>query len=179
MILGGILEFILGNTFPSVVFTMFGSFWLSYGATLTPYFNAAIAYQPNKTSTAAISPGFGATFAFFHLYMGLLCLIFLICALRTNGVFCLIFFSLVLAFCCLAASFWHLAEGDATQALKLQHAGGGLTFVTSLAGWYLFTVQMLEAVDFPLNLPVGDLSRFVKGAKEKQRAKKENTSNGA
>lgn len=31
MLVGGVLEFILGNTFPSVVFTTFGAFWLAYG----------------------------------------------------------------------------------------------------------------------------------------------------
>lgn len=30
MIIGGVLEFILGNTFPFVVFCMFGAFWLAY-----------------------------------------------------------------------------------------------------------------------------------------------------
>lgn len=37
------MEFFLGNTFPSIVFTTFGAFWLSYGGTLQPYFNAVIA----------------------------------------------------------------------------------------------------------------------------------------
>lgn len=30
MVIGGVLEFFLGNTFPFVVFCMFGAFWLSY-----------------------------------------------------------------------------------------------------------------------------------------------------
>lgn len=34
MIIGGVLEFVLGNTFPSVVFTTFGAFWLTYGGRL-------------------------------------------------------------------------------------------------------------------------------------------------
>ena len=34
LVLGGILEFILGNTFPSVVFTSYGAFFLSFAATL-------------------------------------------------------------------------------------------------------------------------------------------------
>jgi hypothetical protein len=36
-----------------------------------------------------------------------------------------------------------------------------------LLGWYLVLVQLLASVDFPLNLPVGDLSRFIKGASER------------
>jgi hypothetical protein len=33
--------------------------------------------------------------------------------------------------------------------------------------WYLLAVQLLEAVDFPLTLPVGDLSTIIKGKKER------------
>jgi hypothetical protein len=35
-----------------------------------------------------------------------------------------------------------------------------------MAGWYLFLVQMLVSVDFPYTLPVGDLSRRIKGRSE-------------
>jgi succinate-acetate transporter protein len=44
MILGSVGEFILGNTFPMVVFGSFGAFWLSYAATLVPGYNAYGAY---------------------------------------------------------------------------------------------------------------------------------------
>ncbi len=171
MILGGFLEFVLGNTFPFVVFSSFGAFWLSFGATLTPYFNASIAYLPSDPAASATDPVFCSTFAFFQVYMGVLCAVYLIVALRTNIVFVLIFATLVPAFACLAQFFFLLGEGVVN--LKYQHAAGGLTFVTSLLGWYLFIVQLLAAVDFPLNLPVGDLSRFIKGASEKAAAKQE------
>jgi len=165
MILGSFLEFILGNTFPFVVFGSFGAFWLSFGATLTPYFNASIAYDPTHPAAASTNPVFAATFAYFHVYMGLLCFVYMIVAVRTNIIFVSIFLSLVPAFGCLAGFFFKIAEG--VVDLKLQHAAGGLTFVTCLLGWYLFFVQLLASVDFPLNLPVGDLSRFVKGASER------------
>jgi succinate-acetate transporter protein len=42
MILGGLLEFFLGNTFPSVVFCSFGAFWFTFGSTLVPSFNACM-----------------------------------------------------------------------------------------------------------------------------------------
>ena len=40
---------------------------------------------------------------------GMVCLIFLICSLRTNIVFFTIFLTLVLAFCCLAGAYFNLA----------------------------------------------------------------------
>jgi hypothetical protein len=39
--------------------------------------------------------------------------------------------------------------------------------------WYLLLVQMLEAVDFPINLPVGDLSVIVPGRSIKAPKKRE------
>jgi uncharacterized protein len=165
MILGSFLEFILGNTFPFVVFGSFGAFWLTFAATLTPYYNAIIAYQPEDPITAASNPTFNASFAYFQVYMGLLCFVYLIIALRTNIIFVLIFATLVPAFGCLAGVFFYAALG--VTATNLQTTAGALTFITCLLGWYLFFVQLLAAVDFPLNLPVGDLSRFIKGASER------------
>lgn len=168
MIIGSFLEFILGNTFPFVVFGSFGAFWLTFAATLTPFYNASIAYQPDEPFTSAANPTFNATFAYFQVYMGVLCFVYLIIALRTNIIFVLIFALLVPAFGCLAGVFFYAALE--TAAPTLQTSAGALTFVVSLLGWYLFFVQLLASVDFPLNLPVGDLSRFIKGASERTKA---------
>lgn len=40
-------------------------------------------------------------------------------------------------------------------------------------GWYILLALMLSTVDFPFNLPVGDLSVLVKGYSQRQKAKKE------
>lgn len=165
MVIGSLLEFVLGNTFPFVVFGSFGAFWLTFGATLTPYFNASIAYDPTNPAASAADPVFQSSFAFFQVYMGILCFVYMIISVRTNLVFFLIFLLLIPAFGCLAAYFF----GHGANPTLLV-AAGGLTFVICLLGWYLFFVQLLAAVDFPLNLPVGDLSRFVKGASEKKNA---------
>lgn len=34
--------------------------------------------------------------------------------------------------------------------------------------WYVLLVQLLEAVDFPITLPVGDLSNIIKGKSERK-----------
>lgn len=39
--------------------------------------------------------------------MGLMCFIYLICSLRTNIVFFIIFLTLVIAFACLAGAYWN------------------------------------------------------------------------
>lgn len=82
MILGGVGEFLLGNTFPFVVFSSFGmsstalvsistasngsagAFWLTLGYTLTPIWEVYAAYSPNPATPAAgaTAPGFYASF---------------------------------------------------------------------------------------------------------------------
>ncbi|PIA92628.1 Protein alcS [Cercospora beticola] len=189
MILGGLGEFILGNTFPFVVFSSFGAFWLQYGATLQPFYNAWGAYATpgEEVTTGLTSVGFNASYAFFLVFMGVLCFLYMILSLRTNLVFFLIFLFLVPSFGLLAAAFWHLAqEAEATAAGNMAAAAslaskasteviaaGATTFVVDMLGWYIFFAIMLAALDFPFQLPVVDLSRFIKGASEKAKSKGE------
>ena len=101
--------------------------------------------------------------------MGMLCLVYLVCSMRTNLVFLLIFFTLVPAFGLLAGTFFNAAEGNAATAAKCQEAAGAFAFVTCLLGWYIFFAIMLASVDFPFSLPIVDLSGMIKGASEKQK----------
>ncbi|KAH8659159.1 GPR1/FUN34/yaaH family-domain-containing protein [Tricladium varicosporioides] len=178
MVIGGILEFVLGNTFPFVVFISFGAFWLSFAATLQPFYYAYGLYAPpGGTEADGLSTvGFTASFAFFLVFMGVLCFIYLICSLRTNIVFVVIFFTLVCAFGLLAGAYWQNANAignsdpaAARLAGRLQIAAGAFTFVTSMAGWWIFAAIMLAALDFPFQIPVGDLSTMIKGASEKEK----------
>lgn len=152
-----------------------GAFWLTFGGTLTPFYNSIDAFASGNTP-GADSPTFNASFGkfffavsvfeflskiagFFQLWMGFLCFVYLICSLRTNLVFVGIFFTLVPAFGCLAGVYWHLAQayaGDAAAAVtaqKLLVAAGALTFVTDVLGWWIFAAILLAAVDFPFSLP--------------------------
>ena len=62
MLLGSIGEWILGNTFPCVVFGSFGAFWIALTLTLTPYMGAAAANKvtaPGGITGAAFNNSFG------------------------------------------------------------------------------------------------------------------------
>lgn len=143
--------------------------------------------------TSSLANLFTST-GFFMLWMGFLCTIYAVCALRTNLVFVGIFVTLVPAFCLLAAAYWHLAMGNTATATNLQVAAGAMTFLSDLLGWWIFAAIMLAALDFPFQLPgkshisleapsrgvqlltfavVGDLSRFMKSATEKQKEKEQ------
>ncbi|KAL8841803.1 MAG: hypothetical protein Q9176_002990 [Flavoplaca citrina] len=169
MTLGGLLEFFLGNTFASVVFCSFGGFWFTLGSTLTPAFNAYGAYasDPLKPHEGLASAGFHASYGFFLLFMGLLCLLYLICALRTNIVFVTIFFGLFFTFVLLTGSYWQGAIGHASAAANLQVASGAFAFLACLAGWWIFFAQMLASVDFPFQLPVGDINHFIRSGSDR------------
>lgn len=173
MLLGGIGEWILGNTFPCVVFTSFGTFWIAFGMTLQPQTGAFANFAPDPADPAGglDTTAFNASWAFFLLFMGVLCLVYTVCALRTNLVFVGILGLLVPAFGCLAAVYWHLAQDNAAAAESCQIAGAALAFVVSLLGWYIFTSIMLASLDFPFALPVGDLSGVIKGATDRRKAK--------
>lgn len=56
MLLGGIGEWVLGNTFPSVVFTSFGAYWVGLAITLMPYTGAI------STSGGSPTPDFYNSF---------------------------------------------------------------------------------------------------------------------
>jgi len=175
-IIGSIMEWIIGNTFPFVVFGSYGAFWITLGMTLTPQYNAAGAYT--TSSGNALAPGaalpaaaleagaaeFDSSFAFYLLFIGLLTLFYFICSFRTNVIFVLIFFFLDLALLLLASSYWKAAAGAAVTAHKLQIAAGAFVFVFCIFAWYLLLAQLLQSLDFRFSLPVFDLSTKIKGA---------------
>ncbi|KAB8223984.1 GPR1/FUN34/yaaH family-domain-containing protein [Aspergillus novoparasiticus] len=200
LVITSILEFILGNTFPCVVFGTIGGFWFAFGATQIPAFNAAgkqhPLHLPFRKRVTINSPIFHLNNqhngrppepripqyirylmlpiplnnlpsnkrpkkpAFLFIAMAILVTIYMICATRTNLVYVLIFAALILVFVCLAAAYWRLADGDVGVGSRLIVGAGAALFVASLLGFYLLVVQLFEALWFPVNLPVGDLSVF-------------------
>jgi len=119
-VLGGLLEWIVGDTFHSVVFCAFGAYFLSFAGSLSPAFGAYASYAPEGQPAAAglVAPGFEADFGFLTIWMGLLCLVFLVCALRTHLCNVLVQFTVVLTFMWLTLSHWLAAEGNTALAAK-------------------------------------------------------------
>ncbi|KAK9327750.1 GPR1/FUN34/yaaH family-domain-containing protein [Lipomyces starkeyi] len=164
LVLSGIFEFFLGNTFSFVVFCSFGGFWFSFAGTLIPFFNSIGAYSPTGDSqvVGVSTKSFQASFGFYLCFWALLVMVFLICSLRTNVAFFLIFVTVEAALLCLTIAYFVMAEGKNSLGQNFVKAGGGCLLTCGLVGFYIFTVLMLSAVDFPFQLPVGDLSHFLK-----------------
>lgn len=65
LILAGIAEFILGNTFPCVVFMGYGAHFFTFAATFTPSFAAISSYNTDGSQTQ--TPAFLASYGKFCL----------------------------------------------------------------------------------------------------------------
>jgi hypothetical protein len=105
-----------------------------------------------------------------------MCFVYMLAALRTNLVFLCIFCMTVLGLELLAGAYWCIGSGDMDLEVRLMHASGGAFFVVDLLGWYLFLVLVLASVDFPFDLPVGDLSTLIKGGSERRKLREQRES---
>lgn len=86
----------LGNTFPATVFSLFGGFWLTFGATIVPGYGAYGLYSTTGQELDGLKQAqFFSTFAFFLIAMAILCAVFTVASIRTNMVFFAIFLLLV------------------------------------------------------------------------------------
>ena len=91
-------------------------------------------------------------------------------------VFVGVFTGLLLLIGMLLGSYWNAANGSMVAAQRLQFLAGVFGVITTSLGWYIFAAQMLASVDFPLQLPVGDLSHFIMPYSEKVKLKQEQIS---
>jgi len=141
MVIAGITEFILGNTFPFVVFIIYGSHWVNIGYVLDPLHNVVGSYTTGELP-GALSQAYNSSQGNYNVVMALVTFIFLIGSLRTNGPFVVVFFCLVFLFSFLAAAYYQL--GYNATAAGLEHAfyyfkiAGGFGFVTMICGWYVY-----------------------------------------
>jgi hypothetical protein len=73
LIISGLLEFTLGNTFSFVVFMSFGAFWLTFAITLQPVYGAYGAYAPPGAASPTeglATQGFNASFGKLRMILG-------------------------------------------------------------------------------------------------------------
>ncbi|KAJ7618777.1 GPR1/FUN34/yaaH family-domain-containing protein [Roridomyces roridus] len=150
MTVGGIMEWVMGNTFPFVVFSSFGGFW-----------RIASAFPDGGTNAATFNHGVQLYFTFWAV----MCFVYFLAALRTNIVFVYVFATLVLTFAFLAAAYHEAGVGNATKSLMFLRFAGAFGFANITGGWYLGIVLIFAAVEMPVFLPVGDLSGFLKKKK--------------
>jgi len=161
-----IMEWIIGNTFPSVVFGTFGGFWISYGVIIQPTFDLAQSFAPaadasngiTAAAAGAMTRQYNSGLGMYFAVWGILCVVYFVASLRTNIPFAIIFLSLIFAFEFISAAYFHTGQGRLSLASQEFKIGGGFAFVTALSGFYIDICLLLKAVGFPYVPPIGDLS---------------------
>ncbi|KAJ5660083.1 hypothetical protein N7507_006534 [Penicillium longicatenatum] len=175
-ILGGIGEWIIGNTFSCALFFTYGTFWIVQGTTQMPFFGVGTNYSSTgNTLEGAQTPEFDATIGLYYVILALLTFVYLICSIRTNVCLFLALFLLVITFSLTAATYFQMALENTAAAAKLQMTAGAFNFALCIPIWHIFIAQILEAVDFPFALPVGDLSTLILGRTQRARKKEAET----
>jgi len=172
-----IMEWIVGNTFPSVVFGTFGGFWISYGFIVQPTLDLAASFSPAANSTngitaaiaGAASRQYNSGLALYFAVWGIMCVIYFIAALRTNVPFALIFLSLIFAFELISAAYFHTGQGNTAMATMEFKIAGGFAFITALSGMWVNISLLLASVGYPFSVPVIDLSTRVLTGKDRER----------
>ncbi|KAM0753049.1 hypothetical protein T439DRAFT_378786 [Meredithblackwellia eburnea MCA 4105] len=155
---------IKGETFAYCVFGTFSAFYFSYAAILTPTFAVADAFAGAAGTTSSAAAELQSLAIFLFVWNGVFFIIFL-ASLRTNAALVVVFFGVIMGVWCLGGMYLELAtiaqaasKGSMSKAVALSKAGGAFLFVSASSGFYLVIVQLFESVDFPISLPVGDLS---------------------
>lgn len=162
ILLAGVAEFLLGNTYPMSIFIVFGAHWMQVGYNNDPHVGLVNAFTTAEIP-GALAPAWNSGNGMYSISMMCICIIFFIGSLRTNVPFSLCLFTLIPLFAIFAAAQFHIgahptAEGVA-YGLYLFKVAGGFGLVSVLCGWYLALIQVCAAVGIPCPLPVGDLSQ--------------------
>jgi len=99
-----------------------GVFWLSLGVLYIPALGIAASYSPDGTDAAAgfLSVGFNASLGIYLICWGLGTFVILICSMKTNLTFIILFAVLDAAFFMFSASHFQTAAGNLGTALVLQ-----------------------------------------------------------
>lgn len=108
MIAAGIMEFILGNTFPMAVFIVYGSHWCNQGYINDPMHMVVASYTSGTGADAipgGLSQAYNAGQGNYAVVLALVTFVFLCGSLRTNIPFVLVFFTIVFLFSFFAAAF--------------------------------------------------------------------------
>ncbi|KAI0178525.1 GPR1/FUN34/yaaH family-domain-containing protein [Hypoxylon sp. FL1284] len=127
-LLAGMWEMAVGNTFGATALSSYGGFWISYAIILTPGLNVLGDYTSQADTDSVL--GFFLTGWFIFTF------ILLLCTLRSTVMFCMLFFTLDLAFLMLACNYYALSNGAPNAALRLQQAGGGFGIIAAFLAWY-------------------------------------------
>jgi uncharacterized protein len=167
----------MGNFFTMMVNGYLCVFYLSFGVVELPSAGVAASYSATGDATeGSQTTGYNMGLSLYTIALGCALLTFFVFSLRINAVLALIFSGASGACYILAAAYWNMSVQNFDLAMRLQHVrsspvisgpltnymqvSGGLLFFIGLLAWYATVAIMAKEMEFPVRLPLGDLSRF-------------------
>lgn len=163
LFISGILEWILGNTFPFVVFCCFGGFWFNFGVLNDPAHMILGAF-----ANGGDSADFNEGLTFYWIFWTVLVSFFFVGSLRTNACFAWIFANLFFNFAFLAAGYDKLGHGNTDMGNTYLKVAGAFGLATAAVAWYLAFGLLMSAVKMPFTVPFGDLTMLLASQEEKE-----------
>ncbi|RVX65992.1 hypothetical protein B0A52_09918 [Exophiala mesophila] len=161
LVLATVFEWIMGNFFPMMAFGALSVFWLSFGLLQLPTLGLSTPFDSAAgTADGALSKEYNAAIALYLLVWGFALFTFFILSTKTNLGLVSIFVFVTTGAFLLSGAYWKVSTGDYATAKTLQKAGGAMVFVCGIVSWYMTVVMMAAEMQFPILLPVGDLSHF-------------------
>jgi len=165
-LLAGMWEFAVGNTFGATALSSYGGFWISYAILISAggqSYGATEAYTDESQLTNALGFYLAGWFIFTF--------ILLICTLKSNLAFFLLFFFLDITFLLLAIGhFIQTPEGKET--IPIIKAGGIFGLLAAFVAWYNALAQLAENsnsffIPPVIHFPWSDKKRAMKTERER------------
>ena len=129
-ILAGLLEWVIGNSFPATVFLSFGGFYVAFGYILDPSKGLAASFATGDyAANGAANPLYNSGLGLYLVSWAVVTFCYLLASLRTNVVFVILFLTLDIGFVTLSTAYFKLSQGDVEFALTLITTSGALFFV--------------------------------------------------
>ncbi|KAI9785577.1 MAG: hypothetical protein M1816_000388 [Peltula sp. TS41687] len=166
-LLAGMWEFAVGNTFGALAFSSYGGFWLAFGIILTPG-----GFQIVQTLEGESLAAFHDSFGFFLMGWLIFTTLLLLCTLRSNLAFFLLFFFLEITFLLLGIGYLH-PNANGTLRESVIKAGGFFGLLTAFVAWYNALAGLMDHSNSFFTMPVvhfpwSDQARQQKAAKSER-----------
>jgi len=145
MFMAGMWEFPRGNVFGATFFTLYGSFWISYAASV-------FLLGVNSFSTEV--PTTKDALGLYLMIWFIITFFFFLAVIRVNIAFSVLLFFWGLSYIMLSTSHWSNHHGQ-----SLRDAGGAFGFVTALISLYIGLSQVHAAEYSLIRMPTGNLNK--------------------
>ncbi|OQO14283.1 hypothetical protein B0A48_01159 [Cryoendolithus antarcticus] len=151
----GMAEWLRYQTFAATIYFTLAGYFGAQAASLIPGFGIG----------TGAGGSYGDSWGVLLVFMGIMIAVFALGSLRIDVVHVYIFVIFTICFGCEAASYFTAETARDGPGYRWRVAAGWTSLAGSAGVWYIFMASILDSVDFPFTLPLGDMSNYFKGRK--------------